>query len=97
MATIKINRIHQEEKPLTWNEIQTRPGIYKVVGMDSTYLLVKDKSVAVTDYQASTKFLIISDSWISSSLVMNHSNWKNNKFIYVGKKIDLTIEVTDAY
>lgn len=97
MTTVKVNQIHQEKKIYTWDEIQGKPGIYRPTAMlPGTFLIVKDAKPAVTDYQATTKFILVTNDGVSTNLSVVHSNWPNQKFEYVGNKIDLTIEVPNV-
>lgn len=97
MTTVKVNQIHQAKKLYTWDEIQVRPGVYRPNAMvPGTFLVVKDARPAFTDYQATTKFILVTDDGVSTNLCVVHSNWPNQRFEYVGNKIDLTIEVTNV-
>lgn len=97
MTTVKVNQT-LETKLYSWEEIQKRPGVYRPTGMPSgTFLIVKDAKPAVTNYDATTKFILVTDDGVSTNLCIVHSNWPNQNFEYMGNKINLTIEVSNAY
>lgn len=97
MISVNVNAV-QENKQYSWEEIQTKPGVYKPQGMSpGTFLVVRHDDEATTNYQATMKFILISKNDVSTNVAITHSNWANMKFEYVGSKIDLTIEVTNAY